>query len=80
MTAPTNYPLSTASPSPICGWGRATRIRDEGFEFDHQELVPTEDGGVEYRPIPEERQQRPNEVVLQALPDIRNGVAHGQPI
>src|SRR5258708_23240425 len=56
------------------GW-----IRDDGFEFDHQELVPTEDGGVEYRSIPEERRQRPTEVVLEVLPDIRNGMAHGQP-
>lgn len=56
------------------GW-----IRDEGFDFDHQELVPTEDGGVEYRPIPEERRQRPTEVVLEVLPHIRNGMAHGQP-
>jgi hypothetical protein len=58
----------------VRGW-----IKDEGFEFDHEELAPTEDGGVEFRQIPEERRQRPTEVVLDVLPHIRNGMAHGQP-
>lgn len=56
------------------GW-----IRDEGFVFDHEELVHIKDVGLEYRQIPEERRQRPTEIILDVLPDIRNGLAHGRP-
>lgn len=55
------------------GW-----IRDEGFEVVYEELVPS-DGGAAYQPIPEERRMRPTEIVLDLLPEIRNGMAHGQP-
>ena|ERR1051325_673464 len=56
------------------GW-----IRDEGFQFAHQEVVPTQDRGLEYRPIAEERRKRPTDMVLELLPKIRNGMAHGHP-
>jgi hypothetical protein len=54
------------------GW-----IRDEGFEFDYREPVQT-DTGIEYLPIPEAQRQRPTEVVLEVLPQLRNDMAHGQ--
>ncbi|HZQ71706.1 MAG TPA: hypothetical protein VFB08_02220 [Burkholderiales bacterium] len=55
------------------GW-----IADEGFDFEHLELVLTEEG-IEQREVPLERRQRPTDIVLEVLPDLRNSLAHGQP-
>lgn len=55
------------------GW-----ITDDGFDFEYLELVATSDN-VEYREIPLDRRQRPTDIVLEALPGIRNSLAHGQP-
>lgn len=54
-------------------------IQDSGFDIDQREQVLTSDG-IEYRSLPPERARKPTQVILEVLPDLRNSLAHGQPI